>query len=100
MSLILLIIILFAVAAIPAKMAEKKGRSFWHWYIYGCIIWPVATIHAWVMKARNTKICPCCKEEIKEDAVVCKFCHTDLIKYYQEHPWADPKNKETMENLS
>lgn len=33
-------------AMIPARIAEKKGRSYANWYVYGFFFWIVAVIHA------------------------------------------------------
>ena len=45
------LIINFALAFIPAKIASDKGRSFGKWYLYGFLLFIVALIHAAVLKA-------------------------------------------------
>ena len=45
------LIINFALAFIPAKIASDKGRSFGKWYLYGFLLFIIALIHAAVLKA-------------------------------------------------
>ncbi len=35
-----------AIAFLPASIAQRKGRSFGTWYIYGFLLWIVAIFHA------------------------------------------------------
>lgn len=69
--------------------ANSKGRSGFGFFFVSLILSPVigflmaliATPHEnEIMKNKNLKKCPYCKELIKEDAVVCKHCHKDLNK--------------------
>ena len=69
-------IILFALAIIPAKIAEKKGRDFWIWYVYGCLLLIFALIHSIVMKSKY--ICPHCRCDIDKEATVCPHCLRDI----------------------
>lgn len=71
-------IILFALAIIPAKIAENKGRSFWLWYVYGWLLFIVALIHAIVMKSNY--ICPHCRSNVDKNATVCPHCARDIKK--------------------
>ena len=43
---ILEILLILLVAAIPAKIARRKGRTFWRWWAYGLFLFPVAIIHS------------------------------------------------------
>lgn len=43
-------VIVLILAIIPAKIAEKKGRYFWNWYLYGMWLFLIAFIHSIVIK--------------------------------------------------
>ena len=79
------IVITLILALIPASIAKKKGRDFSAWYIYGVLLWIVAFIHSIAMKDKSGHQCPMCKEWIKEEAVVCKHCHTNIAEYYKNN---------------
>lgn len=68
-------IILFALAIIPAKIAEKKGRDFWIWYVYGYLLFIIALIHSIAMKSKY--ICPHCRSDIDKEATICPHCLRD-----------------------
>jgi hypothetical protein len=38
---------------IPAVIAQKKGRSFVDWYLFGAALWPIAIPAALMIKAKN-----------------------------------------------
>ena len=72
---------------VPATIAWKwKGRDFFRWWGYGILLFPVALIHACFASKTDKKIlesgmhkeCPFCKEIVKLDAVVCKYCGKDI----------------------
>lgn len=71
---------------IPAFIAKHKGRNFKRWYIYGVLLFIVAFIHSLFLSDHSGICCPVCKNWIKENASVCKYCHTVLADYYREHP--------------
>jgi hypothetical protein len=39
-----------AIAWLPAAIARNKGRSFWHWLVYGYLVFPIALVHAILLK--------------------------------------------------
>ena len=39
-------------AIIPAKIAEKKGRYFWNWYLYGMCVFLIALFHSFIIKKK------------------------------------------------
>ena len=79
----------------PAFLARSKGRSFFLWYILGIISWAIAAI-VLIFLPKNQKgidermlkkgfrKCPACSELIKEEALLCKHCNTDLLKFVSQ----------------
>lgn len=80
---------------IPAFLARSKGRSFLRWYIFGIIFWILPAILV-IFLPKNQKgldermlkkgfrKCPACAELIKEEAVLCKHCNTDLLRFVRD----------------
>ena len=80
-------------AFIPAAIAEGKGRDKGPWWVYGFLLFPIATIHALVLapsgralEQRQTQHaiaagnlrCQHCAEWIKREARVCRYCGRDV----------------------
>lgn len=78
LTIFLGLLIGLAVAAIPATMAERKGRSFGLWFIYGFFLTLIAVIHAALIDpnedAPGMKKCSDCGKIIPKEAVACSYC--------------------------
>ena len=49
-EVIVILLIGVLLGLIPAFIAQRKGRSFVFWWIYGTLIWIIAFPHALIMK--------------------------------------------------
>jgi hypothetical protein len=78
------------IGLLPAYIAKNKGKNFIVWWIYGALIFIVALPHSLLMKpdlksieadaiADGAKKCPFCAEIVKKDALVCRYCHKELV---------------------
>jgi len=85
---VLLISIL--IGLIPAVIAQKKGRSFIGWWVYGALLFIVALPHALLLRPNLQAIdqqaaesglrkCTYCAEFIRPDALVCKHCGREMM---------------------
>jgi hypothetical protein len=71
---------------IPARIAERKGRSGFGWWIYGTTMFVVALPNALVLKDRDDaaefvdafRPCPSCSKTIRSDARYCRFCKRNV----------------------
>lgn len=76
------LIILAVLAAIPAKIAQDKGRSPVLWFVYGFFLFLIALIHSLFLKPNSSalgyKKCLYCYEAIPEMASKCKYCGSDV----------------------
>ena len=77
---------------IVAMIAKSKGKLAAPWFLYGALIWPIALVHALLIKPETGTImapsvagqsddrpCPHCAEMIKKAAKVCRFCNRDVV---------------------
>lgn len=76
------LVVLALLGLIPAFIAKGKGRSFWLWWFYGCLLFWVAFIHALFIKNNNVR------EEMKvvvtTDPSNSAYSSADEIKKYKE----------------
>ena len=96
------LIIAVLLGLIPAAIAQKKGRGFVAWWLFGAALFIVALPAALLLKPDMAEIerrqleeetmkrCPHCAELVKREAKVCKHCGHDLTVSPQ------PKNRQYL----
>ncbi|PJA32322.1 MAG: zinc ribbon domain-containing protein [Zetaproteobacteria bacterium CG_4_9_14_3_um_filter_53_7] len=67
---------------IPAVIAQKKGRNALLWWVFGTLLFIVALPVSLLIKPlppqEAGKKCPKCAEYIKQEALICKHCGSDV----------------------
>lgn len=76
--------IYLAALLLPMLIAIKKGRSGVRWFFYTFFLYPVALIHAALM--RPIRKCPHCAENIDTRAKICPFCGKTVIATKKHKP--------------
>jgi hypothetical protein len=74
----------------PALIAWRKGRSAAGFGLYGFLLWPVALVHALMLRptaacqearelaSGERRRCPACQEVVRSEARRCKHCYEAL----------------------
>lgn len=74
-------------AIIVAMVANSKNRSWFPWFLYGLVIWPIALVHALIVTKENlsqsngkpsNKTCPNCGAILKGTYTWCRYCNTSI----------------------
>ena len=76
-------LVTFVFGIVASVIANGKGRNSLGWYLTGMFLGPFALIVAFLPPVeRYGKFvkCPCCKEVIRQDADICRFCHNGIVR--------------------
>jgi hypothetical protein len=85
----MIIVFWFTIAFCVAMVANHKGFSFFAWFIYALLLWPIALTHVLLAPPTQKEMdfraydlgkdkCLFCAEWISNEAKVCQYCHKEL----------------------
>ena len=69
---------IFLSILVGAVASLKKKRDGLHWFFLSLVITPLIAFIVILVAGSTLKRCPKCAEEVKKDAVVCRFCGYDF----------------------
>jgi len=97
MELLLFWIIMGVVVGI---IANSKGKSFFPWFFYGLMIWPVALTHIIVTKSENREAAAPAAQETQSDPVdkLAKLAELKEKGVITEEEFQEQKRKLLAEN--
>lgn len=80
------LVVWFGLAIVAAVVARSKGRSGFGYFLLSCVFsFLVAIIVLAIVPTKveyqddfSYAVCPFCREDVKEDAIVCKHCGRDI----------------------
>ena len=106
-----ILVVAALIGLIPAIIANKKGHSFFVWWLFGSGVFILALPLSIILKPNKEELerrlgeeglikCPFCAEMVKEEAMVCKFCKSSLKTKEELELYKENKAKEAVMNLS
>ena len=63
---------------ITGFVGRGKGESFFVWWLFGTVAFPVALLFVLLQKDQRRR-CPFCVEPVHRQASVCPHCQRDLV---------------------
>ena len=106
MGLLILVIVigtsiwvLFDAQKIGIKRKKGDAGAFL-WFLFCLLFWIVAFPLYLIRRGASFKKCPFCAEDIKTEAMVCKYCGSNLMTMEELGKHKENKTKEDIINLS
>ena len=78
-----LLVVYLILAAIPAILANNRGRRPWAWFLVSLLISPLLALLLVAVlpskqELKDRRPCPRCGEKIPRTASLCRFCSTEV----------------------